>query len=65
MKKTLILFSSVLMFALMYSCTCECVGPNNGDANDKVCKEMYESVQGPNTWSLYESQALSVGWVCK
>lgn len=65
MKKLFfILGFSAIAFGLT-SCACECVGANDGDPTNKICKTEYEAFYGAGTWASYESNAKSVGWVCK
>ncbi len=65
MKKMLLILSFALVAVGFSSCACECVGPNDQDPNNKICKTQYESVYGPNTWSAYESNAKAAGYICK
>lgn len=58
----LLLVGATLSFQ---SCTCECVGPNDGDPNNKVCKVEYENLYGEGTWANYEYSAKASGYTCK
>ncbi len=66
MKKLFLLIGFVALTLGFTSCTCECVGPNDNDTSNKVCKTEYENLYGPGTWGSYEANAKNnAGYVCK
>jgi hypothetical protein len=64
MKKLFILVI-VILFGGLVSCSCECVGPNDNDPSNKICKTEYENLNGQGTWGNYESNVKASGYVCK
>jgi hypothetical protein len=65
MKKLFIISSFALLALGISSCTCECVGPNDQDQSNKVCKTEYENANGQGSWASYDAAAKNAGWVCK
>jgi hypothetical protein len=63
-KKMMLSFSLVLGLGLI-SCTCECIGPDNQNPNDKECKTAYENAYGQGTWVNYEAGKKNEGYICK
>lgn len=65
MKKALFTLSLAVMALGFSSCVCDCVGPNDQDPNNKICKTTYEDFYGPGTWGAYESSSKQSGYICK